>query len=343
MAGFSCAQNQISIQPINDSEIETLGWEEVKVKIKVEDAEERNVYGILPIDETEVTVEAPSLEEAVKVYNYKLQPKDLEVSITISPPVYEADIIYESPVYNEDDLIHESPVYNEDDHDTNLIYESPVYNVTFVVEPAVIEVPGVGGPHEEIIVDYEGEIIYEEPAVSTPVLVETVPATEGVSGHPALPSSEGAQAVPAEGGGGAVAPTTSEMEPSGFENIATLQIKTNSELAIYEDKMLIKNPATDKPLVVDVKPEKLISGLVSELEQTASLALSDISLNVEDNKPVYDLKVKQDATILWVIPAEIEQHLKVSAKDGKVEQSAGPWWGFFASGYKVFSPGSLII
>jgi len=123
-------------------------------------------------------------------------------------------------------------------------------------------------------------------------------------------------------------PTASAENQKG--EIPEFEIETKLPLIIEEDKLIIKDAKTSQAFEIGVKPEQAVSAvLVSD-----KIEVKKISLALEAEKPIYSLKLSQQAKLLGFIPIQVKTEVKISGDDGKVLAFKKPWWSFLASGIK---------
>ncbi len=121
-------------------------------------------------------------------------------------------------------------------------------------------------------------------------------------------------------------PTTSTE--SQKEAIPEFEIETKSPLIIEEDKLIIKDVATDLAIEVGVKPEQALS----TVQVSDKIAVKKVSLDLEKEKPVYSLELNQQAKLLGFIPIQVKTEVKISGDDGKILSFKKPWWSFLTRG-----------
>ena len=64
-------------------------------------------------------------------------------------------------------------------------------------------------------------------------------------------------------------------------------------------------------------------------EITTKIAIfqrKELSLNIENEKAVYDLTVKEPAKILWIIPWTVESKYVIDPADGSAKLINSPWY-----------------
>ncbi|MFA6255073.1 MAG: thioredoxin family protein [Patescibacteria group bacterium] len=112
------------------------------------------------------------------------------------------------------------------------------------------------------------------------------------------------------------------------EAISELEIETKSPLIVEEDKLIIKDIATDLAVEVGVKPEQAVS-IVSV---SSKVVVEKVSLNLDKEKPVYSLELNQQAKFLGFIPIQVKTEVEISGDDGKILSFKKPWWSFLTRG-----------
>lgn len=124
-----------------------------------------------------------------------------------------------------------------------------------------------------------------------------------------------------------LAPTESQKE-----EVPEFKIETKLPLVIEEDKLVIKDVETSQTVEVGVKPEQV----VSTVQISDKIEVKKISLALEEEKPVYNLELKQKVKLLGFIPIQVKTEVKISGESGQVLAEKKPWWTFLVTGLNKF-------
>ncbi|MFH1751897.1 MAG: hypothetical protein ABH821_03085, partial [archaeon] len=95
------------------------------------------------------------------------------------------------------------------------------------------------------------------------------------------------------------------------------QATTTRELEFENEKLFIKSSTAKAQ--VKVMPEEAVS--------TANLGITnDVTLDLENNKPVYKVRKLRQARLFWFIPTEVTVEATVNAETGVLESTDKPWF-----------------
>ena len=114
------------------------------------------------------------------------------------------------------------------------------------------------------------------------------------------------------------------------ENIQDWEVREGYSMPIYSDFKV-----EDKKLyllhneeVHDLKilPPEIYSAVHDLRVEEPKIVFKDFSLKIENEKPIYDLRVEQPAKILWLIPWTVESEYVIDPADGSAELVGSPWY-----------------
>lgn len=119
-----------------------------------------------------------------------------------------------------------------------------------------------------------------------------------------------------------------------------IQVITKNNLKIVDKKVVLyKN---EKDYELQVGPLDAIKVLDDKIKNN-KIELKTASLEIIDNKPVYQIKLKQEFKFLWLFPCKVDTKVKVDAEKNIVSEARVPWYVFFGKFNKVFSRGEKFI
>ncbi|MCD4740631.1 hypothetical protein K8R43_05605 [archaeon] len=75
-----------------------------------------------------------------------------------------------------------------------------------------------------------------------------------------------------------------------------------------------------------VLPPEVYSAVYSGIEKTPEVLVKELTLKIEDEKPIYDLRVDQPAKLLWIIPWTVESKYVIDPADGSAKLVNNPWY-----------------
>lgn len=139
-----------------------------------------------------------------------------------------------------------------------------------------------------------------------------------------------------------------EVEIEGDKlNISDAEIvideNKNMSVVVKEGEVKIKNKEIEVKVKgdIEVDPEAGLSikGMPINLEPIKVRErikdvdlIKDMTLEIENNKPVYVVVGEDEGKLLGVIPMKIKMHLKIDAVNGEVVEEEKPWWSIFVFG-----------
>ncbi len=104
-------------------------------------------------------------------------------------------------------------------------------------------------------------------------------------------------------------------------------IVINSNGVSAETTQIIK--IDNEGLKLDGKQVLLLpDDAVQQINDGSNAKVKEIGLKVIQDVPVYEIKLVQQAKILWIMPVEMDVKTTVNAQTGAVELVEKPWWSF---------------
>jgi len=101
-------------------------------------------------------------------------------------------------------------------------------------------------------------------------------------------------------------------------------VKYANKLAVNESKLFMETSVGKKQ--INIMPEEAVAA--SEMPNIN--LIEKIELKEEAKSPVYSVKGKKQAKILFVLPVNLRIETRISAETGKIISIKKPWWGFLA-------------
>ena len=114
----------------------------------------------------------------------------------------------------------------------------------------------------------------------------------------------------------------------------TVSMPVHSDFKVENKKLyLIEN---EKIHNLKVLPTEIYSSVHNVAEKNSKVIINSIDLKVENDKPIYDLRVEEPFKLLWVIPMKIQTKYLIDPADGSVNEKEKPWYSFLGSSIKLF-------
>ncbi|MCK4781430.1 hypothetical protein KAS79_00695 [Candidatus Parcubacteria bacterium] len=114
----------------------------------------------------------------------------------------------------------------------------------------------------------------------------------------------------------------------------TVSMPVYSDFKVENKKLyLIENKKIHN---LKVLPTEIYSSVHSIAEKNPKVIINLIDLKVENDKPVYDLRVEEPFKLLWLIPMKIQTKYLINPADGSVNEKEKPWYSFLGSSIKLF-------
>jgi hypothetical protein len=110
-------------------------------------------------------------------------------------------------------------------------------------------------------------------------------------------------------------------------NVSGISARTPENMKIENEKIAVVTSTGIKE--IKVLPDELVDKLSKE--SVFKQDIEDITLKVENEMPVYNVKSKVPVKILGLIPAEMNIKAKIDAQTGRVLRVDRPWWHFFTT------------
>jgi hypothetical protein len=111
-------------------------------------------------------------------------------------------------------------------------------------------------------------------------------------------------------------------------NVSGISARTPENMKIENEKIAVVTSTGIKE--IKVLPDELVVELSKET-RFKEQNIEDITLKVENEMPVYNVKSKVPVKILGLIPAEMNIKAKIDAQTGRVLRVDRPWWHFFTT------------
>ena len=103
-----------------------------------------------------------------------------------------------------------------------------------------------------------------------------------------------------------------------------VQMPVYSDFKIEDKKLyLIHNEEVHD---LRLLPPEIYSAIYDLRVEEPDIIIKELSLKIEDEKPIYDLRVEQPATILWIFPTTIESKYVIDPADGNAKLVDSPWY-----------------
>ena len=80
-----------------------------------------------------------------------------------------------------------------------------------------------------------------------------------------------------------------------------------------------------------VLPQEIYSGVNDLVVKNPKVVIKEFSLKVEDEKPIYDLRVEESFKLFWLFSKKIQSRYIISSEDGTVIKKKKPWYTFLGS------------
>jgi hypothetical protein len=115
--------------------------------------------------------------------------------------------------------------------------------------------------------------------------------------------------------------------PKG-EGEGTVTIK--SDFKIEEGKLVLSEDDISIPL--GQSPDNFYKGVEKGLkDKNGGIQLEDVSLDVDNGKPIYQIIIKEPVKLLWLIPLSINTDVIANAADNSIQKVKRPWYSFLLS------------
>ncbi len=97
-----------------------------------------------------------------------------------------------------------------------------------------------------------------------------------------------------------------------------------SDFKIENKKLHIVH--NEKPHNLEVLPSEIYSGVYNAIENNPKIVLKSLDLKIENDKPIYDLRVKEPFKLFGFIPMNINSRYVVDPVIGKIVKEERPWY-----------------
>lgn len=85
-----------------------------------------------------------------------------------------------------------------------------------------------------------------------------------------------------------------------------------------------------------VIPPEIYSVIYSVVEKNPEVIVKSLDLKIENNKPVYDLKIEEPFKLLWIIPMKIETRYVINPINGDLNEKEKPWFTPLGARFNFF-------
>ena len=112
--------------------------------------------------------------------------------------------------------------------------------------------------------------------------------------------------------------------PSAVVRSGGSAVSVNAEIAVRDQKLFMATSSGEAE--VRVSPERV----AERVRQATMTRVTEMALAEDASGLQYTVRGEKDANILGMIPVKMDVSAKVSADNGEVVSSEGPWWSFLA-------------
>ena len=97
-----------------------------------------------------------------------------------------------------------------------------------------------------------------------------------------------------------------------------------SDFKVEDKKLYLLD--NNKPYNLKISPLEVYSAVYDLTVKEPEVVVKELSIGIEDEKAVYNLRVEEPAKILWIIPWTVESKYLIDPADGSVKLVGSPWY-----------------
>jgi len=107
-------------------------------------------------------------------------------------------------------------------------------------------------------------------------------------------------------------------------------VTVKSDFTVQDGKIVLAGPSGDISLAQN--PDGFYRGIEKGLKnKNQGIEIQDVSLRVEDGKPIYDVKVKEPVKLFGFIPWTINSEVTANGADNSIAKVKRPWYSFLVT------------
>jgi len=91
-----------------------------------------------------------------------------------------------------------------------------------------------------------------------------------------------------------------------------------------------------------VSPPEIYSAVYDLRVKEPKIVIKELSLKIENEKPIYDLRVEEPFKLLWIIPMKIKARYFIDPTDGSITNKERPWYHWLGDPNPLNQYGQLI-
>ena len=103
-----------------------------------------------------------------------------------------------------------------------------------------------------------------------------------------------------------------------------VMIPVYSDFKIEDKKLNLIN--NGEVYYLRVNPPEIYSAIYDLKVDEPKIVVKELSLGIENEKAVYNLRVEEPAKILWLFPTNVESKYLIDPADGSAELVNSPWY-----------------